>query len=86
MTIRAEFEEMRRELKRWNKKDDTIPYKFHIEHHTKKAQKMMWEHVNRFFTEMNIDAKLGLMTTEEFNLKWKMFNDMSRSVSGMEII
>ena len=88
MTIREEYEMMKNELRRWNKRSnwDETKYSYHIEHHTKKAKKMFLNLLNKDFEKMNWDIKHGFITVEKFNQLWKVWNECSTSIANMNII
>lgn len=88
MTVKQEYEEMKSELRRWNKNSnwDDTKYCYHIEHFTKKAKNMFLNLLNKDFTNMNRDLELGIITVDKYNRLWKVWNDCSTSIAKMTII
>lgn len=88
MTVKQEYEHMRTELRAWNERSnwDDTKYSFHIEHCTKKAKTMFLKLLNSDFDMMNTDMELGVITVDEYNKLWKVWNDCSRSIGKMVII
>lgn len=88
MTVKQEYEKMQTELRSWNKKSnfDDTKYAYHIEHHSKKAKQMFLNLLNSDFEKINFDIKYGFITTEQYNKRWKVWNDCSRSIANMTII
>lgn len=88
MTVNQEYEKMVTELRTWNKRSnfDETKYVYHIEHHTKKAKQMFLKLLNSDFNKIMFDAKYGFITTDQYNKRWKVWNDCSRSIAGMTII
>lgn len=88
MTVKQEYERMKSELRIWNSRtnwDDT-KYAYHIEHHSKKARTMFLDLLSKDFEDMNFDIKHNIISVEQYNKLWKVWNDCSRSISNMVII
>ena len=88
MTVKQEYEHMKSELRVWNERTnwDSTKYAYHIEHFTKKSKAMFLNLLNKDFEHMNFDIKHGIITIEQYNKQWKVWNDCSRSISNMVII
>lgn len=88
MTVKQEYEKMKRELRAWNKRSnfDDTKYTHHIEHHTKKARQMFLDLLNSDFEEINFYIKHGFITTEQHNKYEKVLLDCLRSIENMTII
>lgn len=87
MTVKQEYEEMKRELRRWNKRSNwgNTKYAYHLEHHSEKSKKMFLALLNRDFEDMNFDMEHKIITVDEYNELWKVWNDCSRSIANMNI-
>lgn len=87
MTIREEYEKMKKELRIWNKRSnwDNTKYKYHLEHHSKRAKTEFLKLLNKDFDSMNFDVEYKIITVDEYNRLWKVWNDCSTSIAGMEI-
>ena len=88
MTVKQEYEHMKAELRSWNRRSgwDQTKYAYHIEHHSKKARTMFLDLLNKDFEDMNFDIKHNIISVEQYNKLWKVWNDCSRSISNMVII
>lgn len=42
--------------------------------------------LNQDFENMNFDLEHGIITVDQYNKKWKVWNDCSRSIANMNII
>ena len=88
MTVKEEYELMKKELRKWNVKSnwDNTKYKYPLEHATKKSKKMFLDLLNKDFESMNRKMKRGTISTKEYNKLWKVWNDCSTSIANMNII
>ena len=88
MTVKEEYEYMKKELRIWNKRNnwDDTKWRFHIEHFTKRSQKMFFDLLNKDFEKIQFDARHGFITTDQFNHKMKIWNECSDSIANMVII
>lgn len=87
MTIKEEYEYMKSELRMWNNRSnwDDTKYSFKIERYTKRAKTEFVKLLNKDFVNMNFDIEHGVISTEEYNKLWKVWNDCSRSITNMNV-
>lgn len=87
MTVKQEYEKMKSELRKCNKRSnwDETRYLYRIEHHSKKAKTEFLRLLNNDFMYMNFDIEHKLITVEKFNELHKVWNDCSISISNMNI-
>ena len=87
MTVKQEYETMKRDLRDWNNRSswDETRYAYHIEHHSKKARAAFLKLLNNDFEKMNFDIEHKIITVEQYNKIWKVWNDCSTSIANMNI-
>lgn len=87
MTIKKYYEEMKAELRRWNKRHDWdgTNFCYHIKFHSKKAKTIFVNLLNRDFENLQFDIQHKIITVEKFNREMKVWNDMSCSIANMVI-
>lgn len=87
MTVKQYYEEMKAELRRWNKRHDWdgTNFCYHIEFHSKKAKTIFVNLLNKDFENLQLGIQRGTITAEKFNRDMKVWNDMSSSIANMNI-
>ena len=88
MTVKDEYNKMKSCFRIWNNCSnwDDTPYIFFLEHYTKRSKTMFLKLLNQDFENMNFDLEHGIITVDQYNKKWKVWNDCSRSIANMNII
>lgn len=87
MTIKEYYEMMKCNLRGWNKTHnwDGTPFAHDIEHHSKRAKTEFMKLLNKDFDKIMFDVSHGIITTEQYNQRLKVWNDCLTSIARMNI-
>ncbi|MCD8395901.1 MAG: hypothetical protein LUD12_01705 [Lachnospiraceae bacterium] len=88
MTIRQEYEEMKTELRVWNRRHnwDGTQFCYHIERMSKKAQTMYRRLLENDRRGIEVDRRIGVLTDEKYSQLMKVWEDCKTSIDSMTIL
>lgn len=87
MTIREEYKEMKRELRKCNEATnwDGTQHTYEIGYSSKKARTEFVKLLNKDFEDRRIDLELNVIDMKEYDKRYKVWADRMTSVMNMKV-